>query len=146
MKNYKFSLESVLKVRKNEEKNVLETFVGAQNRLIAEETQKEKYQEEMDTWLERRVSSRDIQSLMMENLYKLDLEKKIKKQEILVEEKRQELEEVRVKLQAAQKDKKIIEKLKEKNLEDYKTELSKKNQKEIDEFAVLRYKPDLGVQ
>lgn len=139
-------MESVLKIRKNEEKNVLETFVGAQNRLIEEEAQKEKYQEEMDAWLEKGVSSRDIQSLMMENLYKLDLEKKIKKQEILVEEKRQELEKLRVKLQAAQKDKKIIEKLKEKNLEDYKNELSKKNQKEIDEFAVLRYKPDLGVQ
>ena len=41
--------------------------------------------------------------------------------------------------------KKIMEKLREKHLEEYITENLKKSQKEIDEFAVLRFKPSYNM-
>lgn len=77
---------------------------------------------------------------MMNNLYKTDLESKIKFQEEIIDRRKIEVEEVRERLQIAQKDKKIMEKLKEKDLENHTLELNKKNQKEMDEFAVLRFK------
>ncbi|OLS03771.1 flagellar export protein FliJ [Tissierella creatinophila] len=140
MKNYKFSLQSVLEVRDNEEKNVLEDFVLAQNNLDKEGRKKEELQRDLELCLEKKSSIKNIQELMMENLYKIDLEDKIKFQDMVIKEKKIELEEVRKKLQMAQKDKKIIEKLKEKDLDEYKAEIEKKSQKEIDEFAVLRFK------
>lgn len=76
----------------------------------------------------------------MNNLYKTDLESKIKFQEEIIDRRKIEVEEVRERLQIAQKDKKIMEKLKEKDLENHTLELNKKNQKEMDEFAVLRFK------
>ena len=140
MKNYKFSLESVLKVRKNEEKNVLEDFVLAQNKLIREESLRHIINEELNLCLENGTCAINIQSLMMKTHYKEDLSSKLRIQDMLIEEKKIELEQVRKRLVIAQKDKKMMEKLKEKDLDDYKTEISKENQKEIDEFAVLRYK------
>ena len=140
MKNYKFSLESVLEVRDNEEKNVLEDFVIAQNNLDTEDRKKEKFVKELQLCLEKGHCSVNIQELMMRNFYKTDLEDKIRVQEAIIEQKKAELEEVRKRLQVAQKDKKIMEKLKEKNLDEYKSDLLRKAQKEIDEFAVLRFK------
>lgn len=140
MKNYKFSLESVLQIRSNEEKEVLEEFVRLQNRLYEEYREKEDLEKELNRYLEARTSRRNIQELMMENLYKTDLESKIKLQDEIIDKRKIEVEEARGRLQIAQKDKKIMEKLKEKDLEDYLLELNKKNQKEMDEFAVLRFK------
>ena len=140
MKNYKFSLESVLQIRSNEEKEVLEEFVSFQNRLYEEYREKEDLEKELNRYLEARTSRRNIQELMMENLYKTDLESKIKLQDEIIDKRKIEVEEARGRLQIAQKDKKIMEKLKEKDLEDYLLELNKKNQKEMDEFAVLRFK------
>ena len=145
MKNYKFSLQSVLEVRDNEEKNVLEEFVQAQNVLDEADIEMHHLEDELKLCLEKGACSRNVHQLIMENFYKVDLEKKIETQTELVAERTIELEKVRETLQMAQKDKKIIEKLKEKDLEEYKTENLKKNQKEIDEFAVLRFKPSYNM-
>lgn len=140
MKNHKFSLESVLQIRSNKEKEVLEEFVIIQNRLYEEYRKKEDLEKELNLYLKAGTYSRNIQELMMRNLYKTDLESKIKFQDEIIDRRKIEVEEVREKLQIAQKDKKIMEKLKEKDLENYILELNKKNQKEMDEFAVLRFK------
>lgn len=140
MKNYKFSLESVLEVRSNEEQNVLEDFVIVQNCLVEADNKRLRLSNEFKLCLEKSILTRNVQDLVMQNFYKMDLENKIKNQELVVEEKKVELESVRERLQIAQRDKKIMEKLKEKDLDEYKTDLLKKEQKEIDEFAVLRFK------
>lgn len=140
MKNYKFSLESVLQIRINKEKEVLEEFVMVQNRLYEEYRKKEDLKKKLNLSLEASFSNRNVQELMMNNLYKTDLESKIKFQEEIIDRRKIEVEEVRERLQIAQKDKKIMEKLKEKDLENHTLELNKKNQKEMDEFAVLRFK------
>ena len=140
LKNYKFSLQSVLEIRDNEEKGVLEDFVLVQNSLVEEENKIQRLKNELHICLSRGICNRSVQDLIRENLYKSDLDRKVDLQEHVIEEKKQELEEVRKKLQTAQKDKKIMEKLKEKDLDEYKSEILKKSQKEIDEFAVLRFK------
>ncbi len=140
MKNYKFSLQSVLQIRANEEKEALEDFVVVQNRLDEEYSKKENLEKKLGFYLQDRVSDRNIQELMMANIYKMDLQSKIKSQDKIIDQIKIELEDEREKLQITQKDKKIIEKLKEKDLDKYILELNKVSQKEIDEFAVLRYK------
>lgn len=143
MRNYRFSLESVLEVRSNDEKNVLEEFVRVQNSLVEEENKRERLEKELKLFLRKNISNKNIQDFIMRNHYKSDLEDRIRLQDMTIDRKKIELEEVRVELQEAQKDKKIIEKLKEKDLDEYKTEISKKSQDEIDEFGVLRYKNQL---
>lgn len=145
MKNYKFSLESVLEVRSNDEKSVLEDFVRVQNSLVEKEDRKARLEKDLKLFLRKNISNTSIQEFIMRNHYKSDLEEKIRLQKIDIDKKKIELENIRTKLQEAQKDKKIIEKLKEKDLEEYKSEISKKNQKEIDEFAVLRFKPSYNM-
>lgn len=145
MKNYKFSLESVLEVRSNDEKSVLEDFVRVQNSLVEKEDRKARLEKDLKLFLRKNISNTSIQEFIMRNHYKSDLEEKIRLQKIDIDKKKIELENIRTKLQEAQKDKKIIEKLKEKDVEEYKSEISKKNQKEIDEFAVLRFKPSYNM-
>ena len=140
MKNYKFSLQSVLEIGNNKEKNALEEFVSAQNSLEEEDRKKKELIDKLDRRLQKSISAKNIHDLMVDSLYRGDLETKIKFQDKVIVEKTIELEKVREKLQVAQRDKKIIEKLKEKDLDEYKTELQKKTQQEIDEFAVLRFK------
>ncbi len=140
MKNYKFSLQSVLEIRDSKEKNALEEFVSAQNRLEEEDRKKRELIDKLDSKLQKSIASKNIQDLIMDSLYRGDLETRIRYQNKIIVEKTKELEKVREKLRAAQKDKKIIEKLKEKDLNEYKTEIQKKKQDEIDEFAVLRFK------
>lgn len=141
MKNYKFSLQSVLEIRDSKEKNALEEFVSAQNRLEEEDRKKRELIDKLDSKLQKSIASKNIQDLIMDSLYRGDLETRIRYQNKIIVEKTKELEKVREKLRAAQKDKKIIEKLKEKDLDEYKAEVQKKKQEEIDEFAVLRFKP-----
>ena len=140
MKNYKFSLESVLEVRSNEEQNVLEDFVVAQNALTEEEDKKKRLDNELKRCLRKRSFIKNVQTLVMDNLYKNDLEAKINLQGAVVEEKKVELEKVRERLVIAQKDRKVMEKLKEKDLEEYTAEIMKENQKELDDFAILGFK------
>lgn len=63
----------------------------------------------------------------------------IKLQQIAVNTAKQQLEIARVKLSEAMKERKIQEKLKENAFEDFKQEISKEEQKEIDELVSFTY-------
>ena len=53
----------------------------------------------------------------------------------------EELEAMRLELVEAQKDRKIMEKLKERDYTDYQNEVKAVEQKQLDEMAVLKFKP-----
>jgi flagellar FliJ protein len=62
-------------------------------------------------------------------------------QKEIIEKKSEELEAMRLELVEAQKDRKIMEKLKERDYTDYQNEVKAVEQKQLDEMAVLKFKP-----
>jgi flagellar FliJ protein len=73
-------------------------------------------------------------------LYKQIIEDKIENQIEIIDKKSEELEERRLELVSAQKDRKIMEKLKEKDYISYLDNVRAAEQKQLDEMAVLKFK------
>lgn len=138
MKGYKFSMDKVLELReKNEKKNITD-YINSKSILDEEYSRLNKLQAEMEKVNIIDYLS-DINSLNYKNLYKTMLNNKIDKQVDLIKNREREVELIRLNLLEAQKDKKIIEKLKEKDYDKYLTEIRAKEVSELDEIAILRY-------
>lgn len=139
MKPYKFSMEKILNLREDLEKDKMEKMVTVQNEL---QVQKEALQQLLDEGekidKERKTFS-NIQDLKQKSLYKSKIKKEIEKQDEIIATTKKTLEEKRLDLIEAQKDRKIMEKLKEKDYEEYRLNAQIEEQKELDEIAVLKY-------
>ena len=139
MANYKFSLEKVLEWRENSEKTVAKRFALLQDELHYQTTTLNNLRLEDENIKKRILKLNNIHELKQQYLFKQSLEEKIEKQIRLIDEIRAKLEELRLELLEAQKNRKIMEKLKEKDYAAFKEELMNKEQKELDEMAVLKY-------
>jgi len=140
MKAYNFSMERVLEWRENLEKNSMERFTVTQNELIHEKTILSALTKEYEITKVKGLSYKNINELRQLQLYKQTLEDKIDYQNQVIYKKNKELEEIRLELIAAQKDRKIMEKLKERDYTKYQHEMLAFEQKELDEMAVLKFK------
>ena len=139
MSRYKFSLDNVLNWRQSEEDEAKRSF------LVYQEAQRE--QEEI---LESIVSASeemkkstlnlvDINSLRQQYEYKNHLENEIVKQQQTVNQYMNETEKMKEVFVGAQKERKIMERLKEKHYEHYLSEIKYEEQKELDEMGTLRF-------
>lgn len=139
MNSYNFQLENVLEWRSNIEKEVVEKFALVQkelenqrdilNKLISEHTDAKKI---------RRYNN--IVEMQHQYIYLEDLEEKVNSKLIQIDKIEVELENVRQELLEAQKDRKVMEKLKERDLEKHMSRVKNKEQRELDEIGSLRYK------
>lgn len=144
MKSYKFSMESILNLRENEEKDTMENLVKVQNEL---ETQKAILRDLIMAEEDARKNKSkcdDIHQLRHQNLYKEKLEEEIQRQDELIDTISLKFEEARLELIEAQKNRKVMEKLKEKDKEEYIADLRYVEQKELDEMAILKYTQLMG--
>lgn len=139
MKTYKFSLEKVLEWRQDSEKKVAKKFAILQDELQYQINTLNNLRMEDENIKKKILQLNNIQDLKQQYLFKQSIEEKIERQEILIEETKAKLEELRLELLEAQKNRKIMEKLKEKDYAAYKHEIDYKEQKELDEMAVLKY-------
>lgn len=143
MKKFDFKLEPVLNYRKRVFDQVQDEFFSARNILIEAINELENIQQEekehKDTLKKKQKGYLDIANLVihMRYLAHLNRMKKIKLED--VKNKENELNKVRENLIKVAKDKKILEKLKEKRLLDFTIEELKVEQKEYDETAILKY-------
>lgn len=133
-------MEKVLELRENTEKNIMEEFALIQRDLIKEKMIFSNLNKEYDSLKEAGIGAKDIYSLIHHDLYKRSIEEKIEKQEETIYSKTIELENIRLCLVDAQKDRKIMENLKEKDFNTYVENLKCIEQKELDEIAILRFK------
>lgn len=140
MKAYKFSMEKVLELRANKEKTSMEYFASMQRELMKQKSKLVELRAEEDSIKLKLRQCNNIVELRQLHLCKEWLEKRIQAQLKRVEESRQNLEKARLELITAQKDRKIIEKLKEKDFEAYQDNEKAIEQKNLDEMAVLKYK------
>lgn len=137
-------MESILNLRENEEKDTMENLVKVQNEL---ETQKAILRDLIMAEEDARKNKSkcdDIHQLRHQNLYKEKLEEEIQRQDELIDTISLKFEEARLELIEAQKNRKVMEKLKEKDMEEYIADLRYVEQKELDEMAILKYTQLMG--
>lgn len=136
-------MQKVLKYRRDIEKQLKFEFLSINNQLSKERetlSQLNKKYYEYETLY--KDSLKDNLNVMKINQNKRALEfmeTKIKEQKEIIIKTEEVLEETRVKLEQAIKDRKMLDKLKEKEYEKYKVELRREEDKEIDEFVSFRY-------
>lgn len=140
MNSYKFSMENILKWREDIERNNMEDLASIQNQLRSQKARKTDLLREKEDIKSSKLRYRDISQLKYENLYMEKIEEKIKSQDKLIRDTKNKLEDVRQDFIEAQKDRKIMDKLKERDMEAYRQEVNKKEQKELDELTILKYK------
>lgn len=141
MGTYKFSLEKVLEWRESSEKAIAKEFAILQNELNDQETTLHNLREEAENIKIKILTIRNVVELKRQHLFKLRAEEKIEDQLELIDQTKEKIEQVRLQLLEAQKNRKIMDKLKEKDYSKYMAKLSFEEQKQLDEMAVLRYEP-----
>ena len=139
MEKYKFSLEKVLEWRMDNEKDVARKYSTLQSELQYQKTALNNLRLE-DQYIKNKILKLNIiHELKQQYLFKQTVEEKIEKQLRLIDETNEEIEKIRLELLEAQKNRKIMEKLKERDYTSYKENLMYLEQKELDEMAVLKY-------
>lgn len=131
-------MEKVLELREKEEKNLMKDYGILQKKLDDEEKKLQEIILELEE-LKNNNKSLDIQGLKQYNLYREILEHRIEVQRNIISISREELETMRSKLIEAQKDRKIMEKVKENDYHKYMEDLRSIEVRDLDEMAVLRY-------
>lgn len=145
-KKFKYDLETVLKVRDIREKKEQEKFAEKKRHYITEKDKEEFIKQEKkgkeedlrDVYRKGPISdfSKVLRRKAHLEVLKDDLDKQVEK----VIEASKMLEEQRAKLMASMKDKKIMEKHKERKLEDYNKIMQEIELKFMDEIATQRFK------
>lgn len=136
---YKFSLEKVLEWRLNTEKETAKKFAIKQSELTYQEEVLNKLIDQYENIKKEVLKKINIRDLKQEHLLKQKIEDKIEEQIELIKNIEKQAEELRLELLEAQKNRKIMEKLKEKDYNKYMDHLMSEEQKHLDEMAVLRF-------
>lgn len=139
MQGYRFSMEKVLDWRSDQED-------AAQRRVKAREEQVRIEEEKLNRIIaeSRRLKNenlfyKSVDHLKRQNLYKDVLDDKIIKQRLVLQTAEQELTMARNQLNDAHKNKKVMEKLEEKEHTRFKDTIKKKEQSQLDEIATLNF-------
>ena len=145
-KKFKYDLESVLKVRAIKEKQEQEKFANEQRNYMTEKEKEEQIEQDKlskedelrGVFKKGPISdfSRVLQRKAHLEVLKDDLDKQVDR----VIEASKQLEEQRAKLISSMKDKKIMEKHKEKKLKEYDKMMLDLETKFLDEIATERFK------
>ena len=124
-----FSLQKVLDVRRHREEQRTIELGKANRKLQTEQSKLERLNTEKEKHLNTRGAENakkpDLNSLMINGSYLRQLSENIDSQEIQVYNSKKKTEERREELIAAVKKKKIVEKLRERKVEEYKKEVLK---------------------
>lgn len=140
MNNYNFSMEKILEWRSTIEKEKMESFGRIQKQIRYEKARLAEFKLEVKDARLKSMKEINIHKLQQYNVYIQSIEEKIILKEKSILNLRQALENERLELISAQKDRSVMEKLKEKDLSKYKKNIKALEQKELDEIAVLRHK------
>lgn len=141
MVDFNFRLEKVLNYKKTLEDYKKSQYGIAQKKLFDEEDKLakfNKYKNIVKNEKNQTVIKTNIGNLAMYNNYINDLSRKIKLQERIVNKTRKDAEEAKEEMITAVKEKKIFEKLKEQEYEEYLYQLKRDEEKQTD--AIISYK------
>lgn len=139
MKNFKFKLDKVLDIKIQQEDNLKNSLaillkkINDENKIIDDLTHKLNYQKQNKTNLSNALEYKNFVQ------YINFIEEKIKFHTQLLNNLTNEYKKEQLKLIEATKERKSIEKLKEKSYNEYLSNLNKIEQKTNDEFALYNF-------
>ncbi len=135
--NYKFKMEKVLEYKSTVEKNKVEDYARINQRLDIESEHLNDLEVQFEAKTKERLT--DVNGLKMQFLYKEKLKTELMHQKKKVEEIVHKANDAREILIEARKDRKIMEMLKDKDREKFNREMLTREQKELDDFSVMRF-------
>lgn len=136
---FKFSLNNVLEWREDQEEAAKLNVSLVENELLKEKNNLQSLVNENIRLKEKSIFTVNVHHMRQEDLYKALLEEQIIQQKLVVERVEADLAEEKEKLLAAHKDRRIMEKLEERELESYKEEIDSAEQKQLDEFGTINF-------
>ena len=143
MSKFDFKLESVLNLRIQVEKSVINELSKAIGLLKQEEEKLETLIQEKDSitnqYREISTNKSNPTKLYEYRIYNKKMKQKIIKKNQNLNLAQKNVDNIRVRLAEAVKERKVLEKLKEKKLQEYMIEENKKEQKIVDEIVGYRY-------
>ncbi len=136
---FKFKLESVLKLRKIREKEIIKEFQIKKGEVLAAEKELERFKENLNKAKIEKSLKLTINDLKLLDNYIFKLKESIKYQAIKINNLNMELKQIELRLFQAQKERKVLENLKEKKYQEYLKEENLKEQKFLDEIASISF-------
>lgn len=136
---FKFSLDNVLEWREDQEEAAKLNVSLVENELLKEKNKLQSLVNENIRLKEKSIFTVNVHHMRQEDLYKALLEEQIIQQKLVVERVEADLAEEKEKLLVAHKDRRIMEKLEERELESYKEEIDSAEQKQLDEFGTINF-------
>ena len=133
MAKSKFSLEKVLDYRWLKEQEAKREYASAQKALTEQEDIFQQINQEKENLMEVREST--INRMQVQQWYLLDLNQRLIATTEAIKEMSRYVEQALSVYIEAQKERKILEKLSEKQLAEYQIEMNREEQKMLDEMA-----------
>jgi len=137
--NYQFSMEKVLDWRSDTEEEKKKNLVQVQQHKDQQENILQRLIRENIKIKNDSLSTSRIDVLRRQNLYKNMIDEKIIHQKNIVNKAEKEVETARIELMEAHKDRKVMEKLKEKEYSFLMEQEKHEEQKQLDEMATLSF-------
>lgn len=139
MARFKFRLQKVLDHRIRIEDAKKQAFVRSRQVYLKEKEKLDALKTELDICNSKPVIYGSPYFYIAKYNYILLLDERIDDQEKVVAVRQEEMNAKKVEFESSQKDRKVIDKLKEKAAMDYNFEMDKLEQKQNDEFALYGY-------
>lgn len=139
MKSYRFSMEKVLEWRADLEDSAHLLVKEKEEALHKEQARLEGLIKESRKLKSENLFKSSIDDLKRHSLYKELLDDKIVRQKLAIQTAETELDRAREQLKEAHKDKKVMEKLEEKEKKRYIEFVNKKEQEQLDEISTLSF-------
>lgn len=142
MQKFQYRLQKVLDFRQRKEdrlKSELAAAIRTRDAEVAALSALNEKRQKAQKALEGHLRNGDIAEIQFSNQFIENLGKKIESQNGIVAKANQEVEQVRAQLTIAAKERKIMEKHKEKKHEEWKEEEKKREAKWMDEMATTIY-------
>ncbi len=149
MKPFVFKLETLLEIRRRKEEEASILLSQARNRLNeAKQVLTKLCTQQKELWSEFRSKQEAGELVVLEyqmwHRFFAFLKKEIENQQLVVEGLTKEAVAALKELEIALKNRKAVEKLKERRLEEYRLAVQAEEQKILDEIAITRYQRPEG--
>src|SRR5699024_6902741 len=135
---YIFSMEKILEMRFTKEKNAMAYLGSIQGELVHQKALLQYLRDRLEDEKNRKSKRINIRELIAKQLYKEDIENQITRQLQIIKGTKEKIEQARQELIKAQKNRKVMKKLKEKDYTMNIDSVKAAEQSELDEIAVLR--------
>lgn len=140
MKKHQFSMEKILEWRITEEENARKSVLQAQNKMKQQQQQLAHLVNENTKLKHEQMKLTEISTLRYNHHLKGLIDEKIVIQKNAIDQAQSDMDQLQEALIQAHKDRKIMEKLKERESVQVLAQAKSEEQKQLDEIATLQYK------